>query len=115
MEIKVNFISQEKLNGLGEQEKLKFILEEVRKGQILVLEQGLTAEEQAKLIEMTMEKVNDKFSGIEMESYMSEKQNFWEKLLGRKRARMTIVGPADKLKTVYRDKDVIKAVIVGKR
>ena len=115
MEIKVNFISQEKLNGLGEQEKLKFILEEVRKGQILVLEQGLTAEEQAKLIEMTMEKVNEKFSGIEMESYMSEKQNFWGKLLGKKRARMTIVGPADKIKTVYRDKDVIKAVIVGKR
>jgi len=115
MEVKVNFISQEKLNGLSEQEKLEFILEEVRKGQILVLEKGLTAEEQAKLIEMTMEKVNEKFSGIEMESYMSERQNFWEKLLGKKRARMTIVGPADKIKTVYRDKDVIKAVIVGKR
>jgi hypothetical protein len=115
MEVKVNFISEEKLNGLTMEEKLEFILKEVRKGQILVLERGLTAEEQAKLIEMTMKKVNDKFAGIEMESYMAEKQNFWQKLFGKSRARMTIVGPADKLKTIYKDKEVIKAVIVSER
>jgi len=115
MEIKVNFISEEKLNGFSIEEKLKFILDEVRKGQILVLEKGLTPEEQAMLIEMTMKKVNEKFAGIEMESYVAERQSFWQRLLGKKRARMTIVGPADKLKTVYKDKDIIKAVIVSKR
>ena len=115
MEIKVNFISKEKLNGISVEKKLRFILEEIGKGQILVLEKGLTAEEQTKLIEMTMEGVNEKFAGIEMESYMEEKQNFWQKFFGKNRARMTIVGPAGKLKTVYKDKDIIKAVIVGKR
>lgn len=115
MEVKVNFISQEKLNGFSVEEKLEFILKEVEKGQILVLERGLTPEEQTKLIEMTMREVNDKFTGIEMESYMAEKQSFWQKLLGKNRARMTIVGPADKLKTIYKDKDVIEAVIVGRK
>ncbi|OYT61072.1 hypothetical protein B6U81_03945 [Thermoplasmatales archaeon ex4484_30] len=85
--------------------------EEAKKREILVLEKGLTTEEQAKLIEMTMKDINDGFVGIEMESYMEERKSFWQKLFGKSRARMTVVGPADKLKTVYRDKDVIKAVI----
>lgn len=115
MEIKVNFISQEKLNGFSTDEKLEFILKEVEKGQILVLERGLRAEEQTKLIEMTMSDVNEKFAGIEMESYIEEKPTFLQKLLGKNSARMTIVGPAGTLKTIYKDKDVIQAVIVGKK
>lgn len=109
-EINISFIAQEKLNSLSSEEKLNFILKEVKKGHILVLESGLTAEEQAKLIEMTMEDIGDGFVGIEMESYMEEKKGFWQKLFG-KRNRMTIVGPADKLKTIYRDKEVIKTII----
>lgn len=114
MEVKVNFISQEKLNGLALNDKLAFILTEIKNGKILVLERGLKAEEQTQLIEMTMDKVNDRFAGIEMESYMDEKQNFWQKLFNKNGARMTIVGPAGTLKTIYKDKDVIQAVIVGK-
>jgi hypothetical protein len=115
MEVKVNFISKEKLNDVSIVEKLKFILKEIEKGQILVLEKGLTAQEQTQLIEMTMGDVNEKFAGIEMESYMGEHQNFWQKLLGKPKARMTIVGPAGVLKTVYKDKDVIQTVIVDKK
>ena len=107
----VNFISRAKLEGLDSEEKLDFILNEVKKGQILVLEKGLTAEEQAKLIEMTMKKINEKFAGIEMESYVNEKPTLLEKIFGRKKVRLTIIGPADKIKTIYKDKDIIKAVI----
>jgi len=109
--VSLNFISESKLNGLDSEEKLKFILNEVKKGQILVLEKGLTAEEQAKLIEMTMKKINEKFAGIEMESYVNEKPTFLERIFGRKKVRLTIIGPADKIKTIYKDKDIIKAVI----
>jgi len=107
----VNFISRAKLEELDSEEKLDFILNEVKKGQILVLEKGLTAEEQAKLIEMTMKKINEKFAGIEMESYVNEKPTFLERIFGRKKVRLTIIGPADKIKTIYKDKDIIKAVI----
>lgn len=111
MGISLNFISQSKLDGLDSKKKLNFILNEVRKGQILVLEKGLTAEEQVMLIEMTMKKINEKFAGIEMESYVNEKPNFLERIFGRKKVRLTIIGPADKIKTIYKDKDIIKAVI----
>ena len=46
-EIKVNLISHQKLEGLNSKEKIRFILKEVEKGEILVLEKGLSAEEQA--------------------------------------------------------------------
>lgn len=114
MEVKLNFISQEKLNGMSMEEKLNFILREVEKGQILILERGLTAEEQARLIEMTMKEINDKFIGIEMESYIDERKSFWQKIFGKKKARITVIGPADKIKTIYKDKDVIKAVIMAR-
>jgi len=81
----------------------------------LVLEKGLTPEEQTKLIEMTMKNINDRFAGIEMESYIEEKPTFWQKLFGKNRARMTVVAPANKLKTIYKDKDIIKAVIIANR
>lgn len=109
--ISVNFISHAKLDGLDSMEKLDFILKEVKKGQILVLEKGLTAEEQAKLIEMTMKKIDEKFVGIEMESYIDEKPSFFNRLFGRKKVRLTVIGPADKIKTIYKDKDIIRAVI----
>ena len=109
--ISVNFISHAKLDGLDSTEKLNFILKEVKKGQILVLEKGLTAEEQAKLIEMTMKKIDEKFMGIEMESYIDEKLGFFDRLLRKKKVRLTVIGPADKIKTIYKDKDIIRAVI----
>lgn len=113
-EIKVNLISHQKLEGLNSKEKIQFILKEVEKGEILVLEKGLSAEEQAQLIEMTMKEINpDKFIGIEMEGYRENgKLTLFQKLLGKiRQPRMTVIGPADKLKTIYKDNDVIKTVI----
>ena len=40
--ISFNLVSRRKLNELTSDEKLKFILKEVKKGKILVLEYGLT-------------------------------------------------------------------------
>jgi len=116
-EIKVNLISHQKLEGLSTEEKIQFILQEVEKGEILVLERGLSAEEQAKLIERTMKEINpDKFIGIEMEGYREDgKRGFFQKLLGKiRQPRITLIGPADKLKTVYKDNDVIKTIIKGR-
>lgn len=116
-EIKVNLISHQKLEGLSTEEKIQFILQEVEKGEILVLEKGLSAEEQTKLIEMTMKEINpDKFIGIEMEGYKEDgKKGFFQKLLGKiRQPRMILIGPANKLQTVYKDKDVIKTVIKGR-
>ena len=74
--ISVNLVSRDKLDEFSSSEKLNFILKEVKKGKVLVLEQGLTAFEQTELIEHTMKEIkHDTFIGIEMEGYGEERRS----------------------------------------
>ncbi len=107
MEIKMNLISEDKINSMTSTEKLRFVLDGVKSGNIVVLEGGLTSEEQMKLIELTMTEVDDDFSGIEMNGYPSKK-GF---LNIRKKARLTVIGPAKMMHTTKKDKDLISAII----
>jgi uncharacterized protein len=116
--ISVNLISRQKLEELSSNEKLDFILEEVQKGKVLVLEQGLTSMEQTNLIEHTMKEIEqDTFIGIEMEGYSEDRPTFLQKFLGKmKKPRMTVIGPADLLKTIRKDNNMIQTrIIPGKR
>lgn len=115
--ITFNLISRQKLEELSTDEKLQFILKEVQAGKILVLEHGLTSVEQASLIEQTMREIEqDTFIGIEMEGYGEDKPTFIQKILGAlKKPRMTIIGPADLLKTIRKDNNMIQTRIVPGR
>ena len=116
--ISVNLISRQKLEELSSNEKLDFILKEVQKGKVLVLEQGLTSMEQTSLIEHTMREIEqDTFIGIEMEGYNEDRPTFLQKFLGKmKKPRMTVIGPADLLKTIRKDNNMIQTKIIpGKR
>jgi len=112
--IAVNLVSRSKLEELTSTEKVDYIIQEVKKGKILILESGLTPTEQADLIRKTMSKIDhDTFIGIEMEGYPEEKGSFIQRLFGVvKKPRMTVVGPANLLKTIKKDDKVIEAVIV---
>ena len=112
--ISFNLVSRQKLNSLSSNEKLKFILKEVKKGKILVLEHGLTPFEQASLIENTMREIeHDTFIGVEMEGYGEDKPTFIQKIFGMmSRPRMTLIGPADLLKTVRKDSNMIQTKII---
>ena len=112
--ISVNLISRQKLEELSSNEKLKFILKEVQRGRILVLEHGLTPIEQTSLIERTMKEIeHDTFIGIEMEGYGEDRPTFVQKILGMiKKPRMTMIGPADLLKTVHKDNNMIQTMII---
>jgi hypothetical protein len=113
--IAVNLVSRQKLEQLSSPERLRFILDEVRNGKILVLEQGLTSIEQATLIEQTMKEIEqDTFIGIEMDGYGEDKPSFIQKILGvMKKPRMTVVGPADLLKTISKDNQIIQTMIIA--
>jgi len=115
--ISVNLVSRHKLEELSSTQKLKFILNEVQKGKILVLEHGLTPMEQTSLIEQTMKEINqDTFIGIEMEGYSEDKPTFIQKFLGMiKKPRITMIGPADLLKTIRKDNDMIQTMIITGR
>jgi hypothetical protein len=113
--IQLDLISEDKLDGMTSMEKVRLILDEVRSGKILVLEKGLTPNEQTKLIELTMTEIaQDDFSGIEIESYpVKQNENFFNKLLGKTsvKTRLTVIGPAAQLKTIKKDRDLISALV----
>jgi hypothetical protein len=116
-EISFNLVSRHKLNELTSSEKLKFILKEVKKGKILVLEHGLTPFEQANLIENTMKEIEeDTFIGVEMEGLGEDRPTFFQKLFGySKKPRVTLIGPANLLKTIKKDNDMIQTKIIPGR
>ncbi len=113
--IQMDLISEDKLDGMTSMEKVRLILDEVRNGKILVLEKGLTPNEQTKLIELTMTEISpDDFSGIEIESYpVKQRDTFLNKLLGKTslKTRLTVIGSASQLKTIKKDRDLISALV----
>jgi hypothetical protein len=116
-EISFNLVSRHKLEELTSSEKLQFILKEVKKGKILVLEQGLTPFEQTNLIEHTMKEIeHDTFIGVEMEGLGQDRPSFIQKLFGfSKKPRVTLIGPANLLKTIRKDNDMIQTKIIPGR
>ena len=115
--ISFNLVSRHKLQALSSEEKLRFILREVKNGKILVLEHGLTPIEQTSLIERTMKEIEqDTFIGVEMEGYGEEQPTFFQRLLGiTRRPRITLIGPANLLKTIKKDNDMIQTKIIPGR
>ncbi|MCX6675825.1 MAG: DUF2073 domain-containing protein [Methanothrix sp.] len=116
-EVQMDLISGEKLENMTSMEKIRLILDKVKTGRIVVLENGLTSDEEVRLIEMTMTEIRvDEFSGIEIESYPSRKEgSFFDKLFGRAvKGRMTVIGPANQLRTIEKDRyQIITKVSVG--
>lgn len=114
--VKINLVSKTRLDAMASPQKIQFILDEVQDGKILVLERGLTAPEEAQLIEATMSKIDqDRFIGIEMQSYTQDPQGRWQRLwtsARKPRPRMVVIGPAQFLRTVSKDSQSIQAVIL---
>jgi hypothetical protein len=112
--ITFNLISHQKFERLSSAEKLNYIVQEVKEGRILVLEHGLTATEQAHLIQQTMKEINhDTFIGIEISGYENEKTGFFQRVFGiAKHPRMTVIGPAHLLRLVHKDNDMIQTTII---
>ena len=115
--VRINLISSRKLDTMTSEDKLRFILDEVKRGTVLVLERGLTAVEEIDLIKATMSEIDHQtFVGIEMQSYSSTDLatgSWLDKLLGRTKVpRMSVIGPANLLKTIYKDGSMIQAMIL---
>jgi hypothetical protein len=112
--IQLDLISEARISQMASMEKVRYIIDEVRKGKILVLEKGLNHMEEAKLIEMTMSAIQpDVFSGIEMQSYPANPDGSLLGKLFRKQSnkRLTVIGPANQLKTLKKDRNLISALV----
>lgn len=117
--VPINLISKESIAGFDSEERVTFVLEEVKQGKVLILEMGLSAVEEANLIEQTMRQIDhETFIGIEIQSYSKafprvDEGTWLDRLLKRKKTpRMAVIGPASLLRTIHKDGNVIQTMLV---
>jgi len=116
--IMINLISLEKLSDMSPAERIRFIVEEVKQGKVLVLERGLTAVEEMELIKITMAEIDNRsFVGVETPGFSisAKKRSLWSRLRGKRTPpRMMVVGPAHLLQTIRKDGKVVQAMLLTK-
>lgn len=116
--VQIDFVGKSRLKNMKTMEKIRLIIDSVKDNKVVVLEAGLTPDEEGRLVEMTMQQIGPEqnFSGLEIERYNREQSKGG--LLSRivssnnKQSKLTIIGPANKLQTVENE-DMMQAIISG--
>ncbi|PSP78959.1 DUF2073 domain-containing protein [Halobacteriales archaeon QS_1_68_20] len=114
--VQIDLIGAGRLAELPSTEKINMILDGVHEGKIVVLEDGLTPDEESQLIEKTMSQISpDGFNGIEIETYPRSQAGdatLLERLMGKQSAsKLTVIGPADQIETLHKDESLITALV----
>ena len=117
--VQIDLISGERMSGLASMEKIRIILDGVRDGNIVILEEGLSPDEESKLIEVTMTEISpDEFNGIEIETYPRSETadaSFLDRLMGKESAKkLTVIGPANQIETLHKDETLIQTLVSRK-
>ncbi len=112
--IPIEFVAKSRLQDQEFDEKLDLILEEVRDGKILVLEESLSPQEEGRLIQGAMERIGDDFPGIEFSKLEAHEDAFDRvinnvyQVVGRERRRgLTIVGNSEVMEEVEKQEDSV--------
>lgn len=114
--VQIDLISGERMAEKATMEKIRMILDGVHEGNIVILEDGLTPDEESRLIEVTMSEISpDEFTGIEIETYprsQAEEAGWFDRMLGRTASsKLTVIGPANRIETLHKDETLIKALV----
>ncbi|UCH88206.1 MAG: DUF2073 domain-containing protein [Thermoplasmata archaeon] len=113
--IQINLISKDTLDKMTTEERLRFIITEVKLGKVLILEHGLTASEQFELNKLTMSEIDhESFIGIEMPGFSADykKPSFVDRIFRRRKTpRMMAIGPAKLMKIIKKDPSFIQTIV----
>ena len=119
------FIPYQEIEHLTSVKRVNRLLNIVKEEKIVIMEGRLTKEEEADLIEITMEEISPKFKGIELSVIYPDKasQDAMQKLRGLfanlllgDRIGLTIIGPASIVKKIEKNPDKIELYMKdGKR
>ena len=117
--VRIDLISGERMAGLTSMEKIRMILDGVREGNIVILEEGLSPDEESRLIEVTMTEISpDEFNGIEIETYPKSEAadaSILDRLMGKQSTqKLTVIGPANQIETLHKDETLISALVSRK-
>ena len=124
MALTLRFVPYGDIEILNLDEKIEYLLGIVKEKSIVLMEGRLKPEEEAALIQKTMEEISKKFKGIELCTIFPEeknldlfrkiKKNFASMVLGN-REGLTIIGPASIIKEIRRDPNRIQLFTVSTR
>ncbi len=113
MTFEINFIPNTETEALEMEEKINYILERVTKKKILVLENGLTSQEEFSLIKNTMQRINYKdFVGIKLETFSggeTVKKSLFSSTA--KKSIFTIIAPEQAVNVLKDDKGILSLKI----
>lgn len=117
--ITLQFIPYNEMNHLDINGKIRAILKIVKSNKIALLEGKLKSEEQAMLIQKTMQQINKNFKGIEIATiegraeyaFMDIIKKYIAKVLLGDKFGLTIVGPASIIKEIKKDPNKIELFI----
>jgi len=114
--VQIDLVSGERMDEMTSMEKVRMILDGVHEGKIVILEEGLSPDEESKLIEVTMAEISpEEFSGIEIETYPSSDSpdgSLFGRLMGKSEPRkLTVIGPANRIETLHKDETLISALV----
>jgi hypothetical protein len=114
--VQIDLVSGDRMDGMTSMEKIRMILDGVHEGKIVILEEGLSPDEESKLIEVTMAEISpEEFSGIEIETYPSSESadpSLLSRLMGKPEPRkLTVIGPANRIETLHKEETLISALV----
>lgn len=107
----LQFVSSDEIIGLDSERKVQKLLKIIKQDKIVLMEGRLSSNEEAELIEKTMEEIDRKFKGIEIASLepsnsgnLSDflRDSFYKIFFGGSRG-MTVMGPANIIKEIKKD------------
>ncbi|MBU0615223.1 MAG: DUF2073 domain-containing protein [Nanoarchaeota archaeon] len=113
----LQFVPYSEIEDLGPARRVKKLLDIAKENKIVLLEGRLKKEEEADLIAITMEEIDEKFKGIELAVINPQKKDMGflrsikagmiSMLLGDRQG-FTIIGPATVVKEIKKDPDKIQ-------
>ncbi len=108
--LKMDFLSSDALKTRTGMEKISMIVDKVKDGDLVVMEGGLTPEEEANLIETTMREIDvENFMGIDIFTLETNKTSFFG-LSKKKTIGITIIGPANVMKAVKKKSNFLSMI-----
>lgn len=120
----LQFIPYADIESLSVEQKIKKVLNIVKDDRIIVMEGRFKKSEESELIKATMERINNKFKGIEISVIYPDNKNdtfgkrlkssLAEMLLGDRQG-LTVIGPATLVKEIKKDPDKIQLFTAEKR
>jgi len=108
--LKMDFLSSDALISRSSMEKVSMIVDRVKSGDLLVIEGGLSPQEEAELIETTMREIDiENFVGIEIYTLEKDKTSLFG-LSKKKTVGLTIIGPANIMSAVKKKSNFLSMI-----